>query len=58
MNSNFTRRGFIKTGAAGVGLTILSNTGVVFGKGSKRPVRQRPIIINSHGQRAMKRASA
>lgn len=52
MNSNFTRRGFIKTGAAGVGLTILSNSGVVFGKDTKRPVRQRPIIINSHGRTA------
>ncbi|MCP4726469.1 MAG: N(4)-(beta-N-acetylglucosaminyl)-L-asparaginase, partial [bacterium] len=52
MNSNFTRRGFIKTGAAGVGLTILSNTGVVFGENTKRPFRQRPILINSHGSNA------
>ncbi|MFC1564177.1 N(4)-(beta-N-acetylglucosaminyl)-L-asparaginase, partial [candidate division KSB1 bacterium] len=30
--------------------TILSNTGVASGKNTKRPYRQRPIIINSHGR--------
>ncbi len=50
MDSKITRRNFIKkTGAAGVGLTVLSSTGAVFGANTKRPHLQRPIIINSHG---------
>ena len=45
-----TRRNFLKTtGAAGAGLTVLTQTGVVFGTNTRRPVRVRPILLNSHG---------
>jgi len=48
MSSTITRRNFLKTsGAAGIGLTILSGTGAVYGKNTKRQVIRRPVILNS-----------
>ncbi|MFC1731849.1 N(4)-(beta-N-acetylglucosaminyl)-L-asparaginase [candidate division KSB1 bacterium] len=50
--SSITRRGFLKTGsAAGIGLSIFSQTGAAFGKNTRRVQTRRPIILNSHGGR-------
>ena len=48
--SSINRRMFLKTtGAAGIGLTILSGTGAAFGQNTKKSPVRRPIILNSHG---------
>ncbi|KPK96433.1 hypothetical protein AMJ80_00175, partial [bacterium SM23_31] len=48
MSSIITRRNFLKTsGAVGAGLTILTGTGAVYGKNTKRQVIRRPVILNS-----------
>ncbi|MCH8285315.1 isoaspartyl peptidase/L-asparaginase [candidate division KSB1 bacterium] len=52
MSSKITRRNFLKTsGAAGIGLTVLTGSGAAIGKNTKRKIRIRPIIMNSHGGR-------
>ncbi len=50
MKKKITRRTFLKaSGTAGAGLTVLTGTGAVYGNHTKRAVRVRPILMNSHG---------
>jgi N4-(beta-N-acetylglucosaminyl)-L-asparaginase len=47
---SINRRTFLKTtGIAGIGLTVLSGTGAVYGQKTKQLSVRRPIILNSHG---------
>jgi len=47
---SINRRTFLKTtGIAGIGLTVLSGTGAVYGQDTKKTVTRRPLILNSHG---------
>jgi len=48
-----TRRNFLKASgaAAGAGISIFSNVGAAYGQNTKRQIKRRPIILNSHGGR-------